>query len=186
MSAAARRETFERYRESIQRAVSCISLGVITTQAPRLRSVGRQLEAYSLALQGGDANDLLASAALVLRVQHQFSLASADGEQGQRWRAAVAGYYYTLDTATGAEVVAYHWHANRRNEVAFPHLHVGVGATGSGTPILPGALHKTHFPTGPIEIEDVIRLAIVEFGAQPRRHDWEAVLETTRRMRAEA
>ena len=96
----------------------------------------------------------------------------------------MAGYFYVLQAVDTAEIVAYHWHSASAGSIAFQHMHVGVGATGTNTPILTGRFHKAHFPTGPIEIEDVIQLAIVEFGARPRRPDWAAVLDATRRMRS--
>ena len=43
---------------------------------------------------------------------------------------------------------------------------------------------RMHLPTGQVAIEDVIRLAIVEFGVRPRRADWAAVLARTVQARA--
>jgi hypothetical protein len=96
------------------------------------------------------------------------------------------GYFYVLYAADGFELAAFHWHAASVGNVGFPHLHVGIGATGARTPFLTGRLHKAHFPTGLIAVEDVVRFAIVECGARPRRPDWEGVLDATRRMRADA
>ena len=42
-----------------------------------------------------------------------------------------------------------------------------------------GGIHKHHFPTGRVSLEDVLHLAIKEFGAKPARADWEEVLEET-------
>lgn len=91
-----------------------------------------------------------------------------------------------LQAINGSEVIAYHWHAASGGDVAFPHVHIGIGATGGDTRMLAGRFHKAHFPTGVIAIEDVIRLAITEFGARPRRPNWETVLDTTRDLRGEA
>jgi hypothetical protein len=37
-------------------------------------------------------------------------------------------------------------------------------------------LQKAHIPTGRVELEDVLLLAIREFGVRPRRDDWEEIL----------
>jgi hypothetical protein len=187
VSGAARRSSLERYRSSLQRALSCVTSGVLVTQTPRLRAVGDAFEAYSLVLNGGDAISRVAASAVYMRVQHQFRLSAvADASGVQEWRALAAGYFYVLQAADGSELTAFHWHAASVGNVGFPHLHIGVGATGAQTPFLTGRLHKAHFPTGLIDVEDIVRFAIVEFGARPRRPDWESVLDATRRMRADA
>lgn len=60
--------------------------------------------------------------------------------------------------------------------MTYPHLHIGRGATGNVTTFGPRGLHRIHFPTRHITIEDVLRLAIAEFGVEPRRPDWERIL----------
>jgi hypothetical protein len=40
-------------------------------------------------------------------------------------------------------------------------------------------LQGAHVPTGRIALEELLRMAIAEFGARPRRKDWEQVLERT-------
>jgi hypothetical protein len=73
----------------------------------------------------------------------------------------------------GPEIVAYHWHPGRRSPIDFPHLHLGAG---SG--VDREELHKAHLPTGRVELEDVLLMAIQEFGVRPRREDWEEILGT--------
>jgi hypothetical protein len=49
---------------------------------------------------------------------------------------------------------AYHWHPTGASPVTWPHLHVLDPAS---------ALRKVHLPTGRISLEEVLRLAVVEF-----------------------
>lgn len=53
-------------------------------------------------------------------------------------------------------------------------MHLGPGAEIGFAP-----LHRAHLPTGRIAIEDLLRIAITEFGARPRRTDWQEVLDQT-------
>jgi hypothetical protein len=88
----------------------------------------------------------------------------------------LAGYIYTLLNASIDEIVAYHWHHQTREGLAFPHLHIGPAALGRDAVVLPGEFHKVHFPTGQVTLSDFVRLAITEFGVEPRRADWAAIL----------
>lgn len=42
-----------------------------------------------------------------------------------------------------------------------------------------GKVHKYHIPTGRVSLEDVLRLAIAEFGVQGQRADWREVIGGT-------
>jgi hypothetical protein len=86
----------------------------------------------------------------------------------RRWD---AGYYYALRELEGSEIVAYHWHPGRRSPIDFPHLHLGAGS-GIGRE----ELQKAHVPTGRVDLEDVLLMAIREFGVRPRREDWARIL----------
>lgn len=88
----------------------------------------------------------------------------------------VAGdYSFTLLHVDGQEVVSYQLHAEQAG-LSFPHLHIGPAAVGRGAAVLPGALHKVHFPTGVVPLEAFLRLAITEFAVEPRREDWQQIL----------
>lgn len=76
----------------------------------------------------------------------------------------------------GPEVCSYQWHPVGQSPVTIPHLHIGRGATGNVTTFGPRGLHRIHFPTKHIAVEDVLRLAITELGVEPRRPDWDAIL----------
>ena len=42
-----------------------------------------------------------------------------------------------------------------------------------------GDVHKYHIPTGRTALEDMLRLMIRDFGVEPQRSDWSAVLDET-------
>jgi hypothetical protein len=108
---------------------------------------------------------------------------------GQRFRVAqhpesgafttiVVAYWYTLKTAAGAEILAWHWTpdvldpAQRR----WPHVHVGHAVLGGGGSYLPGSFGRFHVPTAQVPFSAIIRFAIEELGVAPIQHDWQGVL----------
>jgi hypothetical protein len=115
---------------------------------------------------------------LTLSIQHYYALvADTTHNQRNRWQAKVATYYYTLDGTDGREILAYHWHPSGRSQTTTPHLHLGAGA---GT--LRTELMKAHLETGLVTPVALLSLVIEQCGVQPRRADWSAVLERTRRV----
>ena len=70
--------------------------------------------------------------------------------------------------------ILYHWHPQGTSTVNFPHVHLRPGGQLGGTRI-----NEAHFPTGLVALEEVLRLAIREFGVRPRRPDWAEVLDST-------
>ena len=87
------------------------------------------------------------------------------------WDIVSVGYYYVLEDQSEREILAYHWHPHIA-QIPFPHLHVGVGA-GIGRRELSAA----HLPTGHVELRDVVRLAVRDFGVTPLRDDWRDLLD---------
>jgi hypothetical protein len=75
------------------------------------------------------------------------------------WKVQIVAYYYTLSNENEQEILAYHWHPAQQSEITFPHLHIGPGVH-----LDPESLGEAHLPTGRIAVEDVIRLAIRDFG----------------------
>jgi len=88
----------------------------------------------------------------------------------------VSEYFYALLLSDETEIVAYHRHERSRSDVTDRHLHLGPAATRLDNPIRPRELHKVHVPTDYVTLEQVIRLAITEFGVTPPRADRDAVL----------
>jgi hypothetical protein len=94
---------------------------------------------------------------------------------GKRRAAQVVGYFYSVMLRERSELVAYHLHPDLPGNVNFPHLHVGPAAARRDNVVRPRELPKVHFPTGEVPLAAFLRLAITEFGVEPRRPDWEAI-----------
>jgi len=56
--------------------------------------------------------------------------------------------------------------------VTFPHLHLEAGAG-----VQRAELTQAHLPTGSVTLAAFLRMAIRDFGVEPRRDDWQNVLE---------
>jgi len=100
-----------------------------------------------------------------------------------------ARYQYRVLDIAEREVAVYDWHPEGISPVRTPHLHVpAAGAiTLAQRPGTPRADAKTylgrlHFPTAGITLEDILELLIREFGVDPVRSDWEAVLQANREV----
>jgi hypothetical protein len=105
-----------------------------------------------------------------LRVRMRVRLTRAEPPRGL-WDAATAAYEYRRSDQDDREILAYHWHPGGQSNAEAPHLHLGAGA-GLGR----SELLTAHLPTGSVPIQDVLRLAIESFGAEPARRDWGRVL----------
>jgi hypothetical protein len=108
-----------------------------------------------------------------LRVRMRVRLTQSEPPRGL-WEAETAAYDYRLSDQDDREIVAYHWHPEGQSHVRTPHLHLGPGAEIGRT-----ALLRAHLPTGPVPIQDVLRLTIEGFNVEPARRDWDRVLQTT-------
>jgi hypothetical protein len=128
-----------------------------------------------LVLGGGGPVELRGPSRLAFKVGIQYRLVEAEGILGP-WRAQTVAYSFELVHQDGARLLAYHWHPSPPNRVYFPHLHFPRGCTSAGV-----SLSKIHAPTGRVCVEEVIRLAIEEFGVQSLKDDWDAVLRDTQK-----
>ncbi|MGH3087360.1 MAG: hypothetical protein ACRDSJ_08585 [Rubrobacteraceae bacterium] len=109
--------------------------------------------------------DIALSIRLYVRISEH-----ADGRSS--WKAIAISYFHTVFDGSDREIIAYHWHPDWRSPITTPRLHLGAGAN-----VGREELRKAHVPTGFIELEDVLLLAIREFGARPRRDDWAMILD---------
>ncbi len=160
-------QAVQSYRSSLQRAVSCVTSSVILVGSTQGYRPGSE---HRLVL-GPEEAVRLPGADLSLSVQ-VFAWVSEPAGQAP-WTVSPFGYYYALRESEGPEIVAYHWHPGRRSPIDFPHLHLGAGSGVSRE-----ELQKAHIPTGRVELEDVLLMAIREFGVRPRRDDWQEILGT--------
>jgi hypothetical protein len=165
------REAFETFAREVQQSLSCVTLARFNAEGYRPIDVP-----YGADVNDGEAVPLRGDVSIGLVVALRYRVAQDDGLYGG-WGIRVTEYYYALTGEADAEIIAYHWHPTSRSPVTWPHLHLGP-ALGQ----LSGQAARAHVPTGPIALQDVIRLAITDFGAVPRRADSAALLQRTRRV----
>lgn len=164
-------EAFRNFLDPLQRAVSCVTRDVIYHQGghfphpvPHVLTLGKA-RLVKLAGRGG----------IHLSMIMHYRLVPAEGERGP-WKVSTVAYYYNLHDAGGKEIISYQWHPESRSSATNPHLHLGAGAL-----VGHAELAKAHLPTGRVALEDVIRIAITDLGADPLRPDWQEVLAESQR-----
>jgi hypothetical protein len=167
-------ETVKAWASSFQQALSCITLAQFHVDGYRPAE-----RPHNGALNGGLVASLDANPSLGVVVILRYRILQESADAGARMVRIVAYRYALLDDAE-RDILAYEWHPEGTSWVTWPHLHVGSAMLRDGARLS----SRMHLPTGQIGIEDVIRLAIVDFGVRPRRSDWLAVLARTDRSRA--
>ena len=105
-----------------------------------------------------------------LRVRLRVRVTQTEPPRGL-WEAQTAAYEFRLSDQDDREILAYHWHPDGQSHVLTPHLHLGPAAEVGRAVLL-----TAHLPTGPVTLDDVLRLAVVSFEVAPIRLDWERVL----------
>lgn len=159
------------FTEAIQQAISCVTVARFLPEGYRPTE-----EPYSGSLSRGLPVPLGRGSELSLKMAQRYRIVPEAGPDGG-WIVWIVGYIYALMDAVGAEFVAYQWDPRGRSPVTWPHLHLGP----SLGPV-PRRFMRAHLPTGPVALQDVIRVAITDLGVAPRRPDWESVLERTRSL----
>lgn len=156
----------------LQRSLSCVTDAVLDVGGGYHPAGGP----HAATLAGGLPVPLAGGENLSLVVALQYRIVEESGASGA-WKVSISAYAYRLLDPDEAELLAYHWHPSGRSAMTFPHLHLGSAGVGPG-----GALLRAHLPTGRVALEEVIRLAIVDLGAQPRRADWSEVLVESQKI----
>jgi hypothetical protein len=112
-----------------------------------------------------------------LRIGYGISLSVLSGFRSSidadQWTTRPASYLHHVYDRDGREIVAFHWHPERRGYDA-PHAHFRQ----LNDPIPMG---KVHVPTGWIPLPTVVRFLIEELDVEPLRPDWREVLEEAER-----
>jgi hypothetical protein len=92
--------------------------------------------------------------------------------------AVLQGYAYEILDRDGSEIIAYHWHPLGLSSVTHPHLHLSnqIRPIELGRSQAPLPLADMHLATGVVPLAHVVRMLIEEFGVEPLRDDWDAVL----------
>lgn len=164
-------EAFTNFREPLQKALSCIKKEAhVWALNSNGYSPGQQ---HALVPNRGDPVKLSGARDISLTAFFAYRIENVEGEQGP-WRAKTVAYFHALEDSRGQEIIAYHWHPAQGSPVNFPHLHIGRGI---GADL--GEIHKYHIPTGRIALEELVRLAINEFGVEAQRADWREVIDET-------
>ena len=169
-------EAVKAWASSFQQALSCITGARFNVDGYRPAD-----RPYDADLNGGLAVPLAAMSRLGLVVILRYRVVR-EARSHDPWTVQAVAYRYGLLDDTGRDVVSYEWHPEGTSWVTWPHLHIGRAMLRDNARLT----SRMHPPTGPVLIEDVIRLAIVEFGVRPRRPEWAAVLQRTGRARAES
>lgn len=163
-------EAFENFRRPLQRAFSCVDREAHVWALVGTNGYGPS-QSHALAPNTGEPVMLSGERRIRLASLFAYRIEKAQGERDP-WKARTTAYYHVLEDEDGREILAYHWHPSQGSTQSFfPHLHIG---TGIGASL--GEVHKYHIPTGRIAVEDVLRLAITEFGVESQRADWKEVL----------
>jgi hypothetical protein len=150
---------------ALQRAVSCVSTAVL-----RLPGKRHHLEAEPISFGPGGQARLVGEVDIYFLAAETWIARRDASDAPTSGIVRIVGYRYVLFNQDRREVLSFHWHPAGLSPVVTPHLHVGCRAGNTD-------LSKVHLPTGPITLVDVIRCAITEFGVQPLRADWRAVLD---------
>lgn len=163
-------EAVQRFLDSLQRSLSCVTGAVLNPKGGYHPSEFP----HPLTLGSGLPVELGGGSGLAMAVRQQYRIAERPSRH-EPWKVTTVAYYYTLRESGGSEIISYQWHPNQRSAVTYPHLHLGAGAGD-----LRSGLTESHLPTGRVALEDFVRLLIEGFGARPLREDWEEVLEKSR------
>jgi hypothetical protein len=123
-------------------------------------------------LGNGEPVALKGQDALRRRVALNYRLVEAEGARGP-WKVTTTAYSYIVDATDRGEVFAYQWNPHGAGKTPRPHVHFRCLGE------LRSDWAHIHFPTGRVALEDVVRTLIEEMSVEPRRSDWNDVLDET-------
>jgi hypothetical protein len=164
------KEALQIFLDPLRQALSCVTHEVLY-----IRSGNDPAAApYALMLHNSPVS-LGRDRRFALEVIQHYRLIETERPQGP-WQVQTVAYYYTLSELgeNPREILGYHWHPQGRSWVTYPHLHLYAGAEVGRDDV-----RKAHLPTGRITLEEVLQLAIKEFGVTPLRDNWEEILQRT-------
>lgn len=160
MSFRTSREAISALSEPFGTVLRCVTSAYVDVRSPAKQPTG------SLALNLGIPVRLRAQLPIFLSARMFYRL-----EQHERlWQAGTSAYWYSLHDERH-EILAYHWHPEQTPNTTFPHLHLEAG---SG--VQRDELTRAHLPTGGVTLAAFLHMVIRDFGVEPRRNDWHAVL----------
>jgi hypothetical protein len=159
----------EAFLEPIRKALSCVATLSITTGQPELDKANKLSVNDGCPVhlkrtpQGGPIE-------LNIEMWHKIIY---DPENGP-YRVTTLSYNHSIKLPEDGEVISFHWNPDGKSDVKTPHMHIGTSQLKKWS-VLDS---KTHLPTGRISIEQVVRFAIEELGAD-RADDWKQKLSET-------
>ncbi|HYI15961.1 MAG TPA: hypothetical protein VEX37_11260 [Thermomicrobiales bacterium] len=156
---------------ALQLQLSCITSSVLRRVAD-----GSTKQAWTgdIALAGGLPVRIGTRASLAIVIKQYYHLIEQPGgPRDQRWNVQVKTYIYRLLDADHRELISWHWHPNDPNAAKHHHFHLGQAAQVGRV-----EFHRAHLPTGIVTLADVVRSAITDFHVEPRRADWQTILDT--------
>lgn len=124
---------------------------------------------------GKDGKFKLPGTGYSLSVRMNYKIVNATDAHGP-FKVTTTAYLYALETEHDEEIVAYHWHPEGTT-ISFPHLHIGSSVASSSS-----NFKKKHLLTGRVALEQVLRLAVQDFGVKPIKTDWGTILEDAQRV----
>ena len=169
MPARSPAQAAQEFSETLQLVVSTVTDGVLTIRNgyyPSPKPHALTFADSSTVRMHGDVR-LALSVDLRYRLVQNLSTSSR-----QVWDIEIVSYMYAIRERNRAEIVSWHWHPGIPDIPSFPHLHLGPAAQ-VGRP----EFHRAHLPTGIVTLADVVRSAITDFHVEPRRADWQAILD---------
>ena len=163
MSARSLRQAVEEFLRPFRQAIACVT----NAQLRAGYQPGRTEHALVFGADPGGIVSLAGRHRLALRLVLVYRV----DEEADGWAVHTTGYAYVFSLVDGAEILAYHFDPRGTvSPVKTSHLHV----RGLTSPL---PLGKAHIPTSRVSIEVVLRFVITELGVEPRRDDWEEVLD---------
>ena len=159
-------EAVGEYVDSIQRAVSCVTNAVVGVGGGYYVSD----TPHTLDLNERRPVRLGGATRLWLSFRQYYRVVEYDFP-GEMWTVEEVSYRYRIMDDDHREILAYHWHPMGRSSFITQHLHIGHGAM-----LGLEEFQTAHLPTGRVSLADILRFLIRDFGAVPRRPDWESVL----------
>jgi hypothetical protein len=169
MSFRTPRDAAHSFRDPLQQAIHCVTPAKF--DFPREYPIDTPLK-----LMLGDIEPVRRSGdyPLLFSITIRFRVVA---ESPLAHRAAMTDYAYVIRHGNGRELLVYHWHPESRSDITFPHLHMKAG-----TDLRREQFAKAHIPTGWIALQDVVWLAITQFGARPAKKGWPTILRRTRTL----
>lgn len=155
------------YLASIQLAVSCASDSVVTVRGGYYPSES----SHALTMYENRPVRLGGASRLWFQLRQYYRIIESD-LPSDSWMVKETGYRYAVIDDDGRDVFEYHWHPVGQSPIVTPHLHIGHGAMATRPEI-----GDAHLPTGQVSVSDILRMLILDFSVNPRRSDWESVLD---------